>query len=339
MTLLDQVAQATALVLETNNLRGGAAQAQAEASLRHAMASLAAQTLPLQALAQLVITHDGLGAACMAELRRLAGRAIDFVQIDPSLDYYAAKNAGFASTDPLRITHVVFADSDCTPAPCWLAELLTPFTQSEPPAAVAGRTSYAAGIVGTALTTIDFMYFPSPLETGATRNFYANNIAFRREVFEQHRYQAVEGVYRANCQVLGLALQAAGVAVRYAPAAHTEHRLPDTWRETLQLRWMRGEDTLGLTPYLVRAYLPAWLQWLARSGPVGPVCVQLGRLSYSLRALNRQDLPALRGGRWLMGLACIVGFSVVDLTGAVARGFGFKRAASSGDQTLSYHRR
>lgn len=339
MGLLEEVVGATALVLETNNLRGGAAQAQTEASLVHAMTMLTAQTLPLKNLAQFVITHDGLGSVCKAELVRLAGRPIDFVEIDSTLDYYAAKNAGFAATDPQRIAYVVFADSDCTPVPVWLTELLMPFVQTSPPAVVAGRTSYAAGVVGTALTTIDFMYFPSPLAPQATRNFYANNVVFRRDMFEQHRYQPLSGVYRAHCQVLGLVLQEALVPVHFTPAAHTVHRLPDSWREALKLRWLRGEDTQGLTPYLVRAYLPPWLQWLAHSGPIGPLCVQLGRLNFSLRALNQQHLPTLRGWRWLMGMSAILAFSAIDLFGAVSRGFGIRRGASSHDQTLSYHRR
>ncbi len=127
--------------------------------------------------------------------------------------------------------------------------MLLPFTWSDAPAVVAGRTSYAANVVGTALTTIDFMYFPNADHAGATSNFYANNVAFRRDVFEQHSYQALDGVYRAHCQVLGMRLKAAGVPIHYAAQAHTEHRLPDTRAEALKLRWMRGQDTYSLTPH------------------------------------------------------------------------------------------
>lgn len=339
MNPLDAVASATALILETNNLRGGAHQARMEASLGHAVRLLADQSLPLASLAQFIITHDGLSPASQAELCRLAGRPVDFVLVDGALDYYAAKNAGFAATDPQRCAHVVFADSDCSPARDWLAQLLLPFADASAPAVVAGRTSYAPSMLGTALTTIDFMYFPSPLGLGATRNFYANNVVFKREVFELHRYEALTGVYRAHCQVLGLRLQEARVKLQFAPGAHTIHRFPDSWQETLKLRWMRGEDTQGLTPFLVRAYLPGRLQWLARSGPLGPLCVQLGRLGFSLRALNHQHLPLLHGWRWLGAMAAILGFSLVDLLGALSRGLGLRRSASSGDQTLSYHRR
>lgn len=263
------IATKTAFVLETNNLRGGSDPRQVLASLKRVIISLSGQTLPPRSFAQWIITHDGLDEQACAEITVLAGRPVDFVKIDPRTGYYDAKNLGFDRVDATRCEYVAFGDADCVPDAHWLEQLLLPFASPATPApvAVAGRTSYAASVMGIALTTIDFMYFPSPLRDGATRNFYANNVAFRREIFEQYRYQPLDGIYRAHCQVMGLRLQAAGVVVHYAPRAHTEHRIPDTRREVVKLRWMRGEDSVGLTPYLVRAYLPGYLQWLGRSGP------------------------------------------------------------------------
>ena len=330
------IASRTALVLETNNLRGGDS-AKVVASLLRLMDILVIQTVPLGSLCQLVITHDGLDDTSLTAVSQAAGRAIDFVHIDAGTNYYEAKNLGFAATDGRSCDYVVFADADCIPAPGWLEQLLIPLAQPDAPEIVAGRTSYQDSLVGTALTTLDFMYFPSPLAADATRNFYANNVLFKRSVFARHHYEGLDRVYRAHCQVLGLRLQAAGVALRYAPKAHTVHRLPDTRREALTLRWMRGEDTCGLTPYLAHAYLPPRWQWLGHSGPVGPLCVLAARLWYSLRALNRQDLPPLRGPRWLAGVVLIVAFSAVDMLGAFTRGvgLGLRRSAS---HALSYHR-
>ncbi len=337
--MLHKIAARTALVLETNNLRGGDAAQDTEASLQHVIGLLAAQTVPLSALSQVVVTHDGLSSTCRDEVVRLAGCAVEFVQIDPACGYYNAKNAGFAATSAARCDHVAFADTDCIPAPDWLARLLAPFAAQQPPAVTVGRTSYAENVVGTALTTLDFMYFPSPLAEKATRNFYANNVVFRRDVFDTHSYQALDGVYRAHCQVLGLRLQEAGVALHYVPGAHTVHRLPDTRVEAIKLRWMRGQDTYGLTPHLVRAYMPERMQWLGRSGPLGPLCVLVARFWFSVRALNHQDLPPLRGVRWLGALALVGVFSAVDMLGAFFRGLGFHSAKRSESQSLSYHRR
>lgn len=290
---------------------------------------LTAQSIPVTELAQMVITHDGISNECCAELIKLAGRDIDFVQIDSSTGYYDAKNAGFAATDAQRCDYVVFADSDCMPAEVWLEELLKPLETSPAPAVVVGRTSYPADLAGTALTTIDFMYFPSPLQSGATRNFYANNVVFRRDIFAQYSYQALNGVYRAHCQVLGLCLQEARVPLHFASRAHTVHRLSDRRFEALKLRWLRGQDTHGLTPHLVRAYLPRHMQWLGKSGPIGPLCVLLSRLWFSVHALNRQDLPPVRGLRRLGAVALIVGFSMVDMAGALFRGLGMRNAAKA----------
>ncbi len=335
-----QIAARTAFVLETNNLRGGSGMAAAVASLERLFARLARQTVPLRMLAQVVVVHDGLPREACEAITQLAGRSVDYVAIDTSVGYYDAKNRGFEATDPARCDHVAFADADCIPADDWLEQLIAPLACEAPPPVVAGRTSYPAGMLGTALTTIDFMYFPSPLRPQATRNFYANNVLFRREVFARHAYQAMGEAYRAHCQVLGLRLQAEGIAVHYAPAAHTVHRLPDTRRECLTLRWWRGQDTVGLTPHLVRAYLPTRLQWFARSGPVAPLVVLAVRLGASLRALNHQHLPKVSGLRWLGAAVLIAGFSLVDMAGALYRGLGFGRrhGAAADAQALSYHR-
>ncbi|KVX50578.1 glycosyltransferase family 2 protein [Burkholderia stagnalis] len=336
------VAARTALILETNNLRGGRGMTQAVDSLKRLVSELSRQTLPPAALAQWIVTHDGLPADACAQIAALAGREIDFVEIDGNIGYYDAKNVGFDRVDPACCDYVVFGDADCRPAADWLAQLLAPFARAahDAPAAVAGRTSYAPTVLGVAMTSIDFMYFPSPLRDGATRNFYANNVAFRREVFARHRYEPLDGVYRAHCQVMGLRMQAAGVPIEYAPTAHTEHRFPDTRRETLKLRWMRGEDSVGLTPYLVNAYLPRRWQWLGRSGPLGPFCVMAMRLGYSLGALNRQQLPPLGAVRYLAAVAVTIGVSAVDTLGALARGAGLSRRASARRDldALSYHR-
>jgi hypothetical protein len=86
--------------------------------------------------------------------------------------------------------------------------------------------------------------------------------------------------------------------------------------------------------------MPAWLQWLGRSGPVGPFCVMAGRLGYSLRALNHQDLPPLRGVRRLAGISMVIGMSLLDTAGAVVRGLGISagRGKARHSEALSYHR-
>lgn len=183
---LRTIAARTALVLETNNLRGGADAAQALASLKRLIVLLGQQTLPPGALQQWIVTHDGIDSLACTHLAALANFPIEFVKIDQLDSYYEAKNAGFDRIDPQRCDYVAFCDADCLPSPQWLEQLRLPFADqaATPPLVVAGRTSYSGSAMGVALTSIDFMYFPSPLRVGATKNFYANNVAFRREVFD-----------------------------------------------------------------------------------------------------------------------------------------------------------
>jgi hypothetical protein len=156
------IAACTAMILETNNLRGGADLAQALAGGKRLVAALVAQTPAPQPVAEWIITHDGFSEQACAGIAGLAGFPIDFVLIGSAHRYYEAKNLGFDRPDPLRCDCVAFCDADCTPAAQWLEQLLVPFTGPEgsTPLAVAGRASYSASVMGIALTSIHFMYFP-----------------------------------------------------------------------------------------------------------------------------------------------------------------------------------
>ena len=102
---LSDIAARTALILETNNLRGGGDLGEALASLKRLIAVLNAQALPPQALAQWIVTHDGFDAPARAEITALAGCPVDFVTIAAHHSYYEAKNLGSA---PLRASEGVF---------------------------------------------------------------------------------------------------------------------------------------------------------------------------------------------------------------------------------------
>ncbi len=336
---INQLCSKTAIVIETNNLRGGDNIELVTRSLNRLIKHLKLQTIGLHQLAQVVITHDGLPTQTCQLIEQLAGYQIDFVTIDNSVGYYEAKNIGFDAINKERGDYVVFADSDCIPDHDWLEQLLSPFANQAATRVVAGRTSYPANLVGTALTTIDFMYFRNNLGIDTTSNFYANNVAFKREVFEHYRYQKISGMYRGHCQVMGMRLISDAVPVNYAALAHTQHRLPDTRRQALKLRWIRGQDSVELTPHIIRTHVHRRWRWLARSGPIGPLCVMFGRLGYSLKALNKQDMPNINGIRRMAVYGLIVGFSLADTVGALARSVGINTVgrASADAKALSYH--
>jgi hypothetical protein len=325
-----------ALVLETNNLTGGGADAARTArSLERLLGRLREQTRPLAQLDEFVITHDGLPSGARARLDAIAGKNIRWVEIDAETDYYEAKNRGF---DVTTADVVAFADADCWPEPAWLEELFAPFTDAAV-AVTAGRTTYRTDILGTAASTIDFMYFDSPLGRGCTRNFYANNVAFRRDAFGSRRY-ATHDMYRGHCQVLGTKLHRDGVKVQFVPDARTIHRFPDSIAELVKLRLLRGEDVISLAPHLVRTYAP-FAAGLGNLGPVIPLAVLAARFGFSVASINKQDMPPAHGARWLGVVGAIAGISLVDAVGTVARTLGWRPASGStapAKVTLSYHR-
>lgn len=336
-----------ALVLETNNLRGGdgADAERVTRSLERLFQRLRAQTRAPSSLAEVVLTHDGLPEPAQRALIEALGVPIRFVALAPDTGYYEAKNRGFDAT---TADVVAFADADCVPDPGWLDSLLAPFEEASVQV-VAGRTTYRDDVLGAAASAIDFMYFPGPsgadpaaaASAGRTRNFYANNVAFRREVFAQHRYSPAPGIYRGHCQRLGLALAAEGVEVRYVPEAHTVHRFPDSAREMVRLRLLRGADTAEMAPSFAGSLLPRRLRWVGRTGPLAPLAVLGVRFALSQRALGHQGMRELRGPRRAAARAAIAGISALDTAGALTRSvlrrdLGVRDGALVRD-ALSYH--
>lgn len=310
--------QSVALILETNNLRGTDDPRIVVRSVARLLRHLRAQSRSIERLEEVVITHDGLDPASQNELEQAAGRSIRFEALPDGAGYYDAKNRGFdASTADI----VVFADADCWPEPSWLEAITRPFFD---PAVliVAGRTTYRDDVLGAAATAIDFMYFPTPLGASCTRNFYANNVAFRRDVFSRFRYLPAEGIYRGHCQQLGFRLHAAGVPVRFVADARTVHRFPDSIREFVRLRLLRGADTVAIAPHLARSALPPPFDALGTIPTAAPLSILAARVVFSALAIDHQDLARARGVRRAACVAGVLGISLIDAAGVFARSTG-----------------
>ncbi len=281
-TALCAPASDVALVLETHNL-AAVSPIAAQAAMERLLSHLGLQTLPLESLREVVVTHDGLDDEAQLRLQAAAGREIDFVRLPEAASYYDAKNLGFdATTAPL----VAFGDADCWPDRDWLRQLVAPLALGWEVSA--GRTTYPESTLGTALSSVDFLYLRCPGGT-ATRNFFANNVAFRRPVFEQHRY-ASAATYRGACQVLSMQLRDAGIPIRYAVHAHTVHQLPAGWRELVEQRLRRGRDLRQLSPRVFDATvpLPRGRRTPLPAGRRLAGLVMAGRWAYSLRYVGRQ---------------------------------------------------
>jgi glycosyltransferase involved in cell wall biosynthesis len=313
------------LVLETHNLEGG--DGDVATGLERLLAHLTEQTYPLGKLADLVITHRGIDEPGRSRCEKAAGVPIKWVRLDESAGYYDAKNRGFeVATGDI----VAFGDADCWPDPPWLESLFVPFVNAAVKA-VAGRTTYRRDLLGTALSTIDFMYFPSTFGKGYTRNFYANNVAFRRKTFAKHHY-GEHAMYRGHCAVLGIDLHNARIPIVFEPNARTIHRFPDSVGELLKLRLLRGRDTYEITPTLGRTIME---RDLPRLGPVVPLGVVGIRYGFSLSSINKQQMPEARGLKWLAVAGVTAALSAVDGLGALAGGLRLMKGEHH--QALSYH--
>ena len=148
-----------ALILETNNLRGGNANRQTVLmSLERLLLHLKKQTLDINSLREIIITHDDISLEEQTGIIRETKLSnLQFVKISTADNYYQAKELGFRES---KASIVVFADSDCLPVDGWLEEILLPF-EKDSAEVVSGRTTYDNSTFGIAATTIDFMYFGS----------------------------------------------------------------------------------------------------------------------------------------------------------------------------------
>lgn len=290
----------SALILETHNLKHGLEQEDAVRSLARLLAHLQKHTPRLAALHELIVTCTEVDDAVRLELEDAAGRAITFVQTLAGDDYYDAKNRGFEASESEL---VVFADSDCWPDPGWLGKMLQPF-DNDHVQAVAGRTTYRDTRFGRAATAIDFLYFREGEHGRYTRNFYANNVAFRRETFPG--YARAADIYRGPCQQLGMRLHEAGVPIVYAHDARTIHRFPDTRRELMKLRLLRGNDAAAFATEIVHH---VGVPVIDKSKLLSTTAVLSGRAFYSLK----ETKGSLRESAMMLGIHAL------DCAGAAHR--------------------
>jgi glycosyltransferase involved in cell wall biosynthesis len=300
-----------ALVLETDNLVAIDQRNDAVvAGVERLLGRLAGATLPLRQLDEVVVAHHGFDARDQARLVRAAGCTVRFVALPPEAGYYDAKNRGFAVT---TADVVAFGDGDCWPHPRWLEALLAPFARGPAVRVVAGRTVYAGGRLGAALTAIDFQPVPSPLGRGCVRHFLANNVAFRRDVFAERPFEPRPDLHRGACGVLAMRLHRERIPIHDAPGALTTHRTPEGTDELVERRMQRGADLATLAPEIARTHLPRALAWVGSLGRVSPMVLLGGRLVTAAAAIARQ------GSRGAAARASIaLGITAIDAWGALA---------------------
>lgn len=175
---------------------------------------------------------DAAGDAWAADIRFM-----------PALDggYYEQKNHGAAHTTGEVL---IFLDSDVVPEPGWLAGLLDAIVRPEVQV-VCGTTSIEPlGFYAKCMAMIWFF----PMRTAErdmvrANRFFANNVAFRRGVFQQHGFPD-SGQYRGQCALLAEQLLADGNEIWRNRASHVLHPPPDGMRHFVLRALWHGHDDL-----------------------------------------------------------------------------------------------
>jgi hypothetical protein len=228
------------------------------------------------------------------------------VRIAPTdgLRYYEQKNLGAARTQG---EIVIFLDCDVIPDPGWLRTLLTAF--ADPEVSVVGGDTYIeiGGLWSKAFALFWFFNLrgqvqdlePAPL-------FHANNVAFRRKVFETRMFPSAP-MYRGQCTVLGHRLCAEGITILRHGAAGASHPAPRNLAHLMERAFNNGRDSV-IADAMLGANHPTSLGATFKT-----FC---GRLSYAHRRI------AEHGGDVGLGPIGAVGAHVIAAAYAVLQAAG-----------------
>jgi hypothetical protein len=172
--------------------------------------------------------------------------------------YYEQKNTG-----ALHATAeiIVYLDSDVIPEPGWLSALLTPLNDPEVQV-VAGNSYLAASDVYSKAFAL-FWFFPQRATKAVfeKRNtFFANNVAFRRDVIQRFLFIAVPGATRGACRYLAHRLRQAGIPIHYNSTAQVNHPAPHGLRHFLIRALAQGRDRVFVNRILGRSVLRSLLK-------------------------------------------------------------------------------
>ena len=168
------------------------------------------------------------------------------------MGYYQLKNAGAAAASGEIL---ILLDCDVIPEPGWLEAMLTPFLDGKIEV-VTGQT-YVGPDTLYAKSAALFWVFPLRREGSGlvkVKHAFANNAAFRRELFLRHPYPDEE-MHRGNCRLLSRELFARGVDIHQQLAARVDHPPPAGLGQFLVRGIWRGHDDLLLADRLQRQSL------------------------------------------------------------------------------------
>jgi hypothetical protein len=158
----------------------------------------------------------------------------------PGLTYYEQKNLGAREA---LADIVVYLDSDVIPESGWLTGLVSPFADRN--VGVVCGNSYLSFSGAYSKAFALFWFFPLRAQHAVFQrknSFFANNVAFRREVLVEHAFGAIDGTTRGSCVALARELQASGIEIFCNSAAQVSHPAPNGLKHFLIRALAQGRD-------------------------------------------------------------------------------------------------
>jgi glycosyltransferase involved in cell wall biosynthesis len=242
--------------------------------------------------AEVLVLYDRLevnGADVQAALSDVFGpeyeKAAIRAQATEGLGYYELKNHGAKqSTGEV----VVFLDSDVVPDPGWLEAYLAAF--ADPSIQLVAGATYVAP---------DNFYFkafalygdfplapPADLGVVATKRFFANNMAARRNLLLAHPFPDLPH-FRSQCRELARQLDGMGVKMVLQPKARVAHPPPNGLSHFVRQALCDGHDW----------FLSAQMNDETRS------TASVKGAYWRFRAALRRSWHRIRAGRQVVGLS------------------------------------
>jgi len=188
-----------------------------------------------------IVSGERPGAALDEGLQRRLSEHFDVrVELAEGLEYYPLKNFGAGLT---RGDLLLFVDSDVLPEEGWLAHLLGSFADPGV-GVVCGQTYVAPTDVFARAFALGWTYELRD-DSGRLvhpRKFYANNIVFRRDVFERTGFRPLGRRSRGAVSLLRADLDALGIPVWENRMARVDHPPPTSFRHMVVRALAHGRD-------------------------------------------------------------------------------------------------
>ena len=158
----------------------------------------------------------------------------------PGAEYYDLKKRGAEQASGELF---LFLDSDVVPQEGWLENLWHTFCD-QAFAVVAGVSFIDPVNLYASATALNWVFGLSPdwREIRPATHFWANNVCFRRDVFEANPFPTMNGSSRGACQALANSLVAKGIPLHVNGAARVTHPAPSGLGGFLERAMAQGRD-------------------------------------------------------------------------------------------------